>query len=77
LAAARPGEHGATLAVHSILGFLGAGIGPVIVGWGLDLGGGITHSSAWLLAFGLMIAGSAVSALAISYRSAPKGFTTE
>jgi hypothetical protein len=69
LAAARPGEQGATLAVHSILGFLGGGVGPVIVGWGLDLGGGITRGRAWLVAFVLMIAGSALAALAISYGS--------
>jgi predicted MFS family arabinose efflux permease len=67
LAAARPGEQGATLAVHSIIGFLGGGLGPVIVGWGLDLGGGITQGGAWAGAFVLMVAGSAFSALAISY----------
>ncbi|RJQ80049.1 MAG: MFS transporter [Desulfobacteraceae bacterium] len=68
-AAARPGEQGATLAVHSILGFLGGGLGPVIVGWGLDLGGGITRGPAWFAAFVLMIAGSAFAALVISGRS--------
>jgi len=68
LAAARPGEQGATLAVHSILGFLGGGVGPVIVGWGLHMGGGITQSKAWLAAFVLMIAGSALATLAISHR---------
>ena len=72
VAAARPGEQGATLAVHSILGFLGGGVGPLIVGWGLDLGGGITSGKAWLTAFGLMIAGSALAALAISWRSATR-----
>jgi MFS family permease len=69
LAAARPQEQGATLAVHSIFGFLGGGIGPVIVGWGLDLGGGITRGKAWMAAFALMVAGSALAALAISYGS--------
>jgi MFS family permease len=69
VAAARPGEQGATLAVHSILGFLGGGIGPLIVGWGLDLGGGITSGPAWFVAFALMIAGSALATLAVSWRS--------
>ncbi len=72
VAAARPGEQGATLAVHSIVGFLGGGIGPVIVGWGLDMGGSITHGRAWLVAFLVMIAGSAFAFLAISGRSGPK-----
>ncbi len=77
VAAAKPGEQGATLAVHSILGFLGGGVGPLIVGWGLDLGGGITHGRAWLFAFALMIAGSALAALAISWRSGSSASTSK
>jgi predicted MFS family arabinose efflux permease len=69
VAAARPGEQGATLAVHSILGFLGGGIGPLVVGCGLDLGGGIVSGGAWLVAFALTLAGSAVAALVISWRA--------
>jgi MFS family permease len=73
LAAARPGEQGATLAVHSIVGFLGGGVGPLLVGWGLDLAGGITSAGGWMAAFVLSISGSALAALAISYRPRPSG----
>jgi MFS family permease len=66
LAAARPGEQGATLAVHSILGFIGGIIGPLAVGLGLDMGGGITRIQAWYLGFLFMAAGSAIAACAIS-----------
>jgi hypothetical protein len=66
LAASRPGEQGATLAVHSILGFIGGILGPLAVGMGLDLGGGITQVHAWYLGFVFMAAGSALAAAAIA-----------
>ncbi|MGD9974388.1 MAG: nitrate/nitrite transporter [Desulfatirhabdiaceae bacterium] len=66
LAASLPGEQGATLAVHSILGFIGGVIGPLAVGLGLDMGGGITTINAWCLGFLFMAAGSGVAALAIA-----------
>ncbi len=66
LAASRPGEQGATLAVHSILGFIGGILGPLAVGWGLDIGGGIAQAHAWYLGFGFMAAGSALAAAAIA-----------
>ncbi|HTG02264.1 MAG TPA: MFS transporter [Nitrospirota bacterium] len=66
LAAARAGEEGATLAVHSIIGFLGGVIGPLIVGLGLELGGGIAKQHAWDFAFLFMVAGSALAAAAIA-----------
>lgn len=54
---------GATLAVHSILGFIGAGVGPLIVGFALDAFGGINSVTAWYGGFAVMLAGSAFAAL--------------
>ena len=39
---AEPARRGATLAVHSSLGYFGGFIGPLAVGWVLDFGGGNT-----------------------------------
>ena len=44
-------RRGATLAVHSMLGYGGGFVGPIAVGWILDLAGGPSHM-AWGLAFG-------------------------
>ena len=73
LAAARTGEEGATLAVHSIIGFLGGVIGPLIVGFGLDKGGGIAQQQAWYLGFLFMAAGSVLAAVAISLLQTRRG----
>jgi MFS family permease len=48
---AEPGRRGATLAVHSMIGYLGGFLGPFAVGWVLDLAGGET-ALGWSLAFG-------------------------
>ena len=48
---AAPGRRGATLGVHSMLGYGGGFVGPIAVGWILDLAGGPSHM-AWGLAFG-------------------------
>jgi len=48
---AEPARRGATLAVHSMLGYLGGFIGPFAVGWILDLAGGMSPLG-WSLAFG-------------------------
>ncbi len=65
VAMSAPGQRGATLAVHSILGFTGAFLGPLAVGVVLDLAGGAESSRAWGLAFLAMGAGSAGALLAI------------
>ncbi len=65
VAAAAPGQRGATLAVHAVLGFSGAFIGPLAVGFVLDLAGGEGSRMAWLLAFLVMGAGSAAAFAAI------------
>jgi MFS family permease len=54
---AEPGRRGATLALHSMLGYGGGFIGPVMIGWILDLYGGMT-AQGWSLAFAhLAVAG--------------------
>jgi MFS family permease len=47
---AEPARRGATLAVHSTLGYAGGFVGPLVVGWTLDLAGGMSPM-AWGLAF--------------------------
>ena len=51
---AEPSRRGATLAVHSMLGYAGGFVGPLAVGWVLDLFGGKSPAG-WTAAF-LMIA---------------------
>lgn len=51
VANAAPGQRGATMAVHSFIGFAGAFVGPLVFGVVLDLGGGIDSLLAWGLAF--------------------------
>jgi len=62
---AAAGQRGATLAVHSVLGFSGGVVGPLAVGLVLDLAGGGTSYLAWGLAFVTMGAGSLAALFAI------------
>jgi MFS family permease len=59
---AEPSRRGATLAVHSMLGYAGGFVGPLAVGWTLDLAGGMSPT-AWGLAF---LAVAALMALALA-----------
>ena len=60
VAAADPRYRGATMAVHSSIGFLGAFLGPLAFGAVLDLGGGTGVETAWGFAFaGLGVAAAA------------------
>jgi MFS family permease len=52
---AEPSRRGATLAVHSSLGYAGGFFGPLIIGWALDASGGMSPAS-WALAFSLVAA---------------------
>jgi predicted MFS family arabinose efflux permease len=52
---AEPSRRGATLAVHSMLGYIGGFVGPLAVGWVLDLQGGMS-STAWATAFSMIAA---------------------
>ena len=47
---AQPERRGATLALHSMLGYAGGFIGPIMIGWLLDLNGGMS-ARAWVIAF--------------------------
>lgn len=44
---ALPGYRGATMAIHSTVGFAGATLGPLAFGWMLDLGGGQNMTGWW------------------------------
>ena len=48
---APPGYRGATMAVHSCLGFAGSAMGPLLFGAVLDLSGGRTEILSWGLSF--------------------------
>ncbi len=52
--AAEPRYKGTTMAMHSVIGFIGAFLGPIVFGIVLDLAGGERSSTAWGLAFGSM-----------------------
>jgi MFS family permease len=47
---AEPSRRGATLAVHSMLGYAGGFVGPLLVGWILDLSGGMSQFG-WGMSF--------------------------
>jgi MFS family permease len=63
---ADPARRGATLAVHSMLGYAGGFVGPLMMGWVLDASGGMS-ATAWGLAFASIAAvmGLALIAFAI------------
>jgi predicted MFS family arabinose efflux permease len=50
---AEPSRRGATLAVHSMLGYSGGFVGPLMIGYALDLAGGMSRM-AWGVSFGLV-----------------------
>jgi MFS family permease len=60
---------GATMAVHSMLGFGAGFVSPLVFGVVLDLAGGKADSLAWGLAFTTLGAGAIVTALFIRPRT--------
>lgn len=64
--AAAPDAQGATLAIYTLVGFVGAAIGPLAVGTALDLGGGFRNVYAWYFGFAAMGAGAVLAAIAMS-----------
>lgn len=52
---AEPSRRGATLAVHSSLGYAGGFVGPLMMGWTLDLSGGMS-TAGWGLSFAAVAA---------------------
>jgi predicted MFS family arabinose efflux permease len=67
---AEPSRRGATLAVHSTLGYAGGFVGPLAIGWVLDLSGGMSPA-AWAAAF-LMVASFMLIALATFWLMRPR-----
>jgi MFS family permease len=63
--ASAPGAQGSTLALHSLVGFVGGALGPVAVGAALAFAGGLTSNYGWFAALAVMAAGSALAALAV------------
>jgi len=51
VAAAKPDQRGATLGVHSMLGFTAGLVAPTVFGIVLDLAGGASRAGAWTTAF--------------------------
>jgi MFS family permease len=62
---AQPEYRGATMAMHSTVGFGLSGAGAWGIGVALDAGGGIDSSTGWLVAFLVMAAGGLLGPLAI------------
>ena len=65
VAAAAPEQRGATMAVHSTVGFGASFLGPLLVGVALDLFGGNASLSGWAAAFVTMALGAAFGPLAL------------
>lgn len=61
---AQPGQRGATMAVHSTLGYAGGFVGPLVMGAILDLAGG-ESAFAWGVAFAHVAAVMALGLLAM------------
>jgi MFS family permease len=70
---AAPQRRGATLAVHSMLGYAGGFLGPLVVGWILDLAGG-KSSASWALAY-LTVAAFTLMALILFSLMRPQELT--
>lgn len=69
VAAAPPGRQGATMAVHSTLGFSGGIAGPLVVGWVLDqFGAGFLG---WGLAFASLALACALGPVALGLLGSP------
>ena len=62
---ALPGQRGATLAVHGLVGFGCAGIGPLVLGVALDASGGGATTPSWGLAFASLTLVSLLGPLAL------------
>jgi predicted MFS family arabinose efflux permease len=70
---AEPSRRGATLAVHSSLGYFGGFVGPLAVGWVLDFAGG-NSSAAWASAFSVLAA-TMLGAFLVFIAMRPRGLT--
>jgi len=69
-ASAEPGFKGATMALHSTVGFGLSALAGWAVGAALDAGGGSDSPQAWLAGFGLLAAGILMGPLALRWSRA-------
>lgn len=67
VAAADPRLRGATMAVHSTLGFGAGFVAPLVFGAALDLAGGNQSTAAWGIAFATLGIGAIVAPLALGF----------
>ncbi len=72
VAASTGGTRAAALAMFGMVGFTFGFLGPLAVGFAVDLGGGRDEPVAWLWAFAVMAIGSVVSALAMAWKPVSK-----
>lgn len=70
--AADPRFRGATMAMHSTVGFSLSALGAWSVGAALDLAGGPSHPSAWTAAFAVLAGGILLGPLALCWSRARK-----
>ncbi|HSO41311.1 MAG TPA: MFS transporter, partial [Rhodospirillales bacterium] len=71
LAAADAGRQGATIAVHALVGFGAAAMGPVVLGAVLDATGGGATPASWGLAFASLAAIGLLGPLALRLAARP------
>jgi predicted MFS family arabinose efflux permease len=71
-ASAHPDYRGATMAVHSTVGFGLSAAGGWAVGVAIDAGGGMASSSGWLAAFLVMAAGGLLGPFALWWSRRPE-----
>jgi MFS family permease len=64
-ASAQPEYRGATMALHSTVGFGLSAAGGWAVGVALDIGGGMTTASGWSIAFLVMAVGGLMGPIAL------------
>lgn len=67
VSSADPALRGATMAVHAMLGFVGATLGPAVAGIVLDLAGGRDDPVAWGAAWLVGVAGGVFAAFALRF----------
>jgi hypothetical protein len=67
VAAAEPGLKGATMAVHSTLGFGAGFVSPLVFGAALDLAGGNQSIAAWGIAFATLGVGALVAPVLLGF----------
>jgi MFS family permease len=71
-ASAHPDYRGATMALHSTVGFGLSAAGGWAVGVAIDAGGGMTSSSGWLAAFVVMATGGLLGPIALRWSAQTK-----